>query len=569
MTADRPKELNDRNASKSNDLDVYLLIAACAVALICALLKTSANHTLWYDEVTLYVNLRDTPFSDLFGMLPFYDQAAPPLYNIVGSALARLAGLNEFLLRLPSLLALAGIGALALNFPRMEKRQRAAFCLASVTSYTLLSYSVQAKHYALEMLVIYLALYVGLAPLRGCAGAALRLLAFLLLSLASFLAPLVLGAIIVFQLADAWRAERQEGAAPGVAALASRHMTRVLPLVIGGVATLAVYFLISRNISDFQFQNYRYTYDPGYSRGNALAFYFGALRSMMDSHRATLGMLSIALFAVGMATAAWRRTRLALPFLALLLAPLLLNLLGAFPLIGGRYSLILLPSIAYFVSLGIATLLEMLEGRWRWAGAAFVAALFLFIPVRWLMTPSGQESRQVIEAVRTRLDAGQPVLSTLGAQPLIDAYLGPFGGPACTGHPPALLGWTNRCSIARKDQSPPGFIGLPTAWIYMNYIGHVAMGGAVFDLPRATAEVWIDDYLRFLRQQACGTEDALIALSHLTLDFRERLVKTLESAGTVTLVLDSDPSRKLEDDGALLKWVRLPGSPGCVPGAAL
>lgn len=569
MTADRPRDLNDRNASTSNGVDVYFLIAACGVALICALLKMSANHTLWYDEVTLYVNLRDTPFAGLFSTLPFYDQAAPPLYNMVGGTLVRLVGPNEFLLRLPSLLALAGIGALALTFPAMEKRQRAAFCLASVASYTLLSYSVQAKHYALEMLFIYLALYVGLAPLRGYAGVALRLPAFLLLSLASFLAPVVLGAIIVFQLADAWRAERQGGAAPGLAAFARRHMTRVLPLAVSGVAVLAVYVLISRDVSAFQFQNFRYTYDAGYARGNVLAFYVGALRSMMDSHRATLGLLSIALFALGLATAAWRRARLALPFLALLLAPLLLNLVGMFPLIGGRHSLILLPSIAYFVSLGISTLLGMLAARWRWAGAAVGAALFLFIPVRWLMTPSGQESRQVVDAVRAQLAAGRPVLTTLGAQPLIDAYLGPFEGPACTGHPPELLGWTNRCSVTRASQSQPGFIGEPTAWITMNYIGHVVMGGAVFDTPRATVEVWIDDYLRFLRQQACGTDDALIALSHLTHAFRERLVKTLESAGTVTLVLDSSPSRKLEGDGALLKWVRLPDSPGCMPGAAL
>ncbi|PZQ80126.1 MAG: hypothetical protein DI549_18150 [Ancylobacter novellus] len=241
--------MTDRGASTSHDPDVYLLIAAGAVALICALLKMSANHTFWYDEVTLYVNLRDAPFSSLFGTLPFYDQAAPPLYNMVGSALARLVGLNEFLLRLPSWLALVGIGALALAFPRMEKRQRAAFCLASVASYTLLTYSVQAKHYALEMLVI--------APLRGGAGAILRLLAYLLLSLASFLAPLVIGALILFQLADGWRVERQVTHSPGLAALARRHITRALPLVIGGVAALAVYFLISRSISEFQFQNYR------------------------------------------------------------------------------------------------------------------------------------------------------------------------------------------------------------------------------------------------------------------------------------------------------------------------
>ncbi|PZQ80127.1 MAG: hypothetical protein DI549_18155, partial [Ancylobacter novellus] len=62
-----------------------------------------------------------------------------------------------------------------------------------------------------------------------------------------------------------------------------------------------------------------------------MTFYYGALRRMMDSHRATLALLSIALFAVGMATAAWRRAELALPFLALLLAPLLLNLVGVFP----------------------------------------------------------------------------------------------------------------------------------------------------------------------------------------------------------------------------------------------
>ena len=570
MTADNSKDMTDRGASTSHDPDVYLLIAAGAVALICALLKMSANHTFWYDEVTLYVNLRDAPFSSLFGTLPFYDQAAPPLYNMVGSALARLVGLNEFLLRLPSWLALVGIGALALTFPRMEQRQRAAFCLASVASYTLLTYSVQAKHYALEMLVIYLALYAGLAPLRGGAGAILRLLAYLLLSLASFLAPLVIGALILFQLADGWRVERQVTHSPGLAALARRHITRALPLVIGGVAALAVYFLISRSISEFQFQNYRYTYDVGYARGDVVTFYYGALRRMMDSHRATLALLSIALFAVGMATAAWRRAELALPFLALLLAPLLLNLVGVFPLIGGRQSLILVPSIAYFVSLGIATVLGALGGRWRWVAAAVVGVLFLVIPVRWLITPSGQESRQVIEAVRTQLDArGSPVLTTLGAQPLIDAYIGPFAGPACTGHPAELLGWTSRCSVARKDQSPPGFIGEGTGWIYMNYIGHVAMDGIVFDIPRATAAMWVDDYMRFLRQQACGTDEVLVALSQLNLAFRARLVKVLETAGTVKLVLDSPPSRKVEDDGALMTWERQPDREGCMPGASL
>jgi len=103
----------------------------------------------------------------------------------------------------------------------------------------------------------------------------------------------------------------------------------------------------------------------------------------------------------------------------------------------------------------------------------------------------------------------------------------------------------------------------------MNYIGHVAMDGIVFDIPRATAAMWIDDYMRFLRQQACGTDEVLVALSQLNLAFRARLVKVLETAGTVKLVLDSPPSRKVEDDGALMTWERQPDSKGCMPGAAL
>src|SRR3974390_2634127 len=133
----------------------FFLFASLLIACI-AIYKAIPHLTLWFDEATYFVNVRDISWYEILKPLPFYNIVAPFGYTAVLKLVYQLVGLNEYALRAPSLVAYAGVFMVAMGFPSLTRLERAAFSVILCSSFVLLDYSFQAKHYLLELFFIVL-----------------------------------------------------------------------------------------------------------------------------------------------------------------------------------------------------------------------------------------------------------------------------------------------------------------------------------------------------------------------------------------------------------------------------
>lgn len=129
---------------------------ALSILLVGVLIRVTVylqNRSLFLDEANLARNIVERGYNDFFENLD-YEQYAPPLYLIITKLSTDLFGINEFALRLPSLIA--GISSLILffrllNFLLKSDISKWYIFLLFAFSILLIRYSSEVKQYAFDL----------------------------------------------------------------------------------------------------------------------------------------------------------------------------------------------------------------------------------------------------------------------------------------------------------------------------------------------------------------------------------------------------------------------------------
>ena len=560
-----------------------IVYACCLAIMLLSGILIIRNVTLWYDEAMYYVNIRDASWRELLLGLPFYDQAAPFGYSAVLKIIQSLFGMNEILLRLPSLAGLACIAIVASRLPGLSALERALFCILLVSSSVVFEYSTYMKHYVWEFFFMILVVSQNIPESLVYRRPILRTFCLLVATVFSFQLVIVIAAVgltAALREAKSILAMRAIAGDAGQGAPAStRKRLRdssivLLPLILISVVEVAKYVLVTRGASAIILTNYRYAVDFGYiDQQGMFEFYAVQMLGIFWYHFVEVPMSIVVFLAslvLGIAMAVYRRRGVSIGFFLLLAVVITLNAIGFYPLLPGRFTVLLVLPFAFFMALGMAEVVERLGRRGRIVAVSAVAMLCTIGPVLVAMRPPGQHARQLLAAARSQLDATPApsgiVLLTIGSEPLLDAYFGPFGDrSACMMSPARILGWTNRCAVLRQPGKDKGFAGSDTPWFIMNDIGHVMFGLPVRHVDASVVEHWTADYVDFLFRQVCAVPDAIVLVSHLRRSFTQQLQDRFAHAGT--LRIEVDETRRTDGksgDGIVLRWHRTKdGNEGC------
>ncbi len=363
-----------------------------------------ANHTIWYDESVLLVNVMGKNFGQLLGPLR-HEVAAPPLFVWLLKLIHLAAGDVPYLWRLPPFVF--SVAGLLLTVPlarRVFPPHPAAFAVAMVAvSDNHLWLGCCVKPYAGDTLVatallLYLAgttHWLAARRLLGLAAATPVLLGF------SYTAVFGVGAVLLALAPQAIRERRRVAlliaagsAATTVAVLYAGpiHAQRVPRLVEewterGYFPTLTdplslPWWLVKNVLGVFQ-----YTYLPS-------GFVFGLLAplggwALWKGGRREVAVACVALFALAVAAAAVK----------------------AYPLGQHRLSQFLAPAV---LLLGVAGVEQL--GRWRrWVGmglAGLVLAVASYMPLTRFVRPWPQPDAQAVQKyVQAHRRPGDVVLS--------------------------------------------------------------------------------------------------------------------------------------------------------------
>jgi hypothetical protein len=558
-----------------------ILTLAVAVALIAAV-KAVPYVTLWFDEATFFVNIRDTAWTDVLRPLAYYDQAATFGYVVLTKLLYQLFGLNEYVLRTPSLLAFAGVLLLSARFPGLNRLEAALFSLMLLSSQILLQYSFQTKPYLVEFFFILLVLraFIANAESRDRAILTPCWITCLAIPFVNQLLIVLLALGIALLTKEmprhldniAWprpvivQTSRTEGAPIlELEHSLSRMIQLMAPLAISGLAALLVYWFVVRPAVAPLLKNYRYLFDFGFPNGISPAFYVLSVLKIIKSHYSdsssyahiiaiciTLGSLA----ALGFVIAIKRKTITSLAFVWIPLVVLTLNLSGQVPILSGRFSDILLPSFAYTVAVGTSLIFERLPRVASHIFIAIVVATILISPLQFAHIPRGQQAKKTIAFARTLVEKtsgdGAQLAVTLGSQPILDAYLPSLKRLRgyCFNTPANTTGWTNRCTSVRNENQQIKFSDDSTPWVVMNYI---ASGGRSLDVAPEQVDHWTSEYFRFLHRSVCIAGEADVAVVHF--EITDALISELARDGQVQIVLNEN-RRPWTHDGVIVHYLR-------------
>ncbi len=552
------------------------MLAAAVAPLVVVSIDATRPLTLWFDEATFFVNARDAAWFDLVSRsLPYYDQASPPGYTALVKILYELAGLREWLLRLPSLLAYFGIFWIAVRFPGLGRMERTIFALAILCSNVLLLYSFQVKHYVVEQMFTLLLLreLIRFADSGGRSWRDLLVASCVALPFVVAMPVLLVAAASILgvsRIQRTWRCRATALAAAGPSDAPGVTDARTLwPALLTVVAlSLAFHASVVRNTLA-PLANYRYALDFGFADGFDPGFYVRRPMGILISHYLdsplVLSIITVVSL-VGVVRVVSRGSAAGWLMASIPLAVLTLNIAGLFPLLPGRHSLVLLPSIAYVIAVGTSLGYERFRSPAASVIPLAVVVCLIVSPLAFGRTIHGQQSGKTVAFVREMLS--RPAMSeggllvTLGSEPILDAYLGesaPGWAAACGATLPTVT-WTDRCSAVRTGNVMPDFQGQSTQWYLMNYIAHASGDGRIrpTDVSGHRIERATRDYLRFLRQSACQARTAIIASVHLGSRFRNMLVAELERSGHLETVLDENRSAA-SSDGSVWRFVRRDG----------
>ncbi|HDZ21181.1 hypothetical protein LCGC14_0093740 [marine sediment metagenome] len=313
------------------------------------------NTGFWYDEGWLIQSLQDKSFLGLVGPLA-NDQAAPLLYLWLLKCLYLLGGLNESLLRAPSLLA--AVGGMVLMWPlarRMVRPSAIIWALALLAaSDNILIYCARTKPYAMDAMATMVLLYAAVrlkdaSPTRailtiGAIGAGLFWF--------SYPSCFVYGGVAIML---------------GLKVLRSRRRRDwVAFIAVNAIVAASMWGLMKLTASDLRtgmLVEYwgRRGFPMGFDR--VMKWPLDATYRQFEEAMRPIGAFALVMSALG-AAAMWRdRTRRFQ--LGLLVLPLLLNIaagcLRRYPWVGGRLSMYNIPILVLLTAEGWAEVIAWLR----------------------------------------------------------------------------------------------------------------------------------------------------------------------------------------------------------------
>ncbi|MEX0690510.1 MAG: glycosyltransferase family 39 protein, partial [Gemmatimonadales bacterium] len=193
-----------------------VLAAAMLGGVVLRLIRFAENRPLWYDEALVAINVGSRDFLALLGPLDF-EQMAPGLYLWFLKGLVMAFGMHEWVLRLPSLVAGAGLPLVVWLVGRRVLSERGALTAAVLAAIApaFVGYSAEAKPYGIDACVTGILLLCALRlNERDDRG---RRLAFGVVGLVaiglSLPSVFVLAGLGVVLLASAWRRRNGSGTA--------------------------------------------------------------------------------------------------------------------------------------------------------------------------------------------------------------------------------------------------------------------------------------------------------------------------------------------------------------------
>ena len=226
------------------------LVSCAFVTLLVILVSWSfLGRSPWTDEVSLFTNYPFSPFHAFFSPLPYFNQAATPLYSLVWSLIGFL---SPFYIRLLSLSTLLFLSICLVSYS-IERRPLTAACVAAASvvayrpSFMMLS---EMKHYGLEILAcLCIVIWVVRKDHRESLNRndLLILTVSLLLGISTF--PLGVIALAIFFVLRFWKIG---------------SITKIDYLLsLAYVASASAYYFLVKNIVFFQISNYpdAYRYD--------------------------------------------------------------------------------------------------------------------------------------------------------------------------------------------------------------------------------------------------------------------------------------------------------------------
>ncbi|MEZ4919395.1 MAG: glycosyltransferase family 39 protein [Saprospiraceae bacterium] len=140
-----------------------LLISVLALSGLLRVIVYFQNRSLFLDEANLSRNIIEKPYGELFGSLD-YEQFCPPMYACTVKMCTQVFGVNEYSLRLFSLLL--GLAALYLFYRLVRRLFDSPIALYPILlfgfSIYLVRYQTENKQYAADVFFALLFLWIGL-----------------------------------------------------------------------------------------------------------------------------------------------------------------------------------------------------------------------------------------------------------------------------------------------------------------------------------------------------------------------------------------------------------------------
>lgn len=383
-----------------------LLWLAVAAGLLLRAWHYAANHTIWYDEAVLLVNVMGKDFAGLLGPL-HHEVAAPPLFVWLLKLIHLAGGDQPYLWRLPPFLF--SVGGLLVTVPlarRVFPPHLAAFAVAMVAmSDNHLWLGCCVKPYAGDTLVTTALLLYLVGTTHWPVTKRLLVLAAVtpVLFAFSYTATLGVGAVLLALAPAAWK-ERPRGWTAWAIAAAVAAAT-VAVLYFGPIKAQRVPRLVEEWTERGYFPNFadplslpwwllknltgacQYTYLPS-------GFVFGLLApvggwALWKSGKREVVIACGGLFALALVAAAVK----------------------AYPLGQHRLSQFLAPAV---LLLGVAGVGEVVRW-WKWVGvglAVLLVAVVSYLPLSRFVRPWPQPDAQSVQRyVRQHRQPGEAVLS--------------------------------------------------------------------------------------------------------------------------------------------------------------
>jgi hypothetical protein len=478
----------------------HVVLGFVAIVMLGLLLRLLTRHTFWYDEAMLLTNITEGTLGELFGPLPFYDQAAPLLYVLLLKLIHTLAGLNEVLLRLPSWFAGgAALWIMARRMPGLTNLERACAAAVLAGSYTFAYLTTEAKQYNFEVLCACVLMAFFQGPAASVRGLAARL-AFLLgaMMAASTFPVLVFAVGAVDQLRGVRRLADMKGIVwPRVAAGG-------WVLAVAAVCYVPYYLVHVRPAYQAVLGNFGYTYESfGFARTSIFPVWLvGNVWDIIESHFAIFGVLIIAAVAVGILRLRGRGTAYPAQAATLAATIIALNAAGLFPLLPARFSVFLMPWLAVLAGVAVAWVLSLVADRGIRVLLAAAAMCIVMVPaLHCIADPTEHESRRSVAFLKAAQSAPDklPVAVTVSAQPVYDLYLKtPVvpGADRCIA--PGIIGYTNRCRAIKTPGEATTFAGPSTKWYLLNYVSVIGRGLEPVGFTGPAPQAYADSYIEWL-----------------------------------------------------------------------